>query len=144
MRKLIMLVCVITVTVTLLPSFATDSHAGVIPTWESPSGKLGFYPISNEVSYYKNYDDTGDDRGTTLQFVVINSFKLFTTFNFEFTADYNFDLAYDFDKEDYINDHYIELSLVKPINSLISVNYQRVISSFETEPINQFGLRLTF
>ena len=140
MRKLIMLVCILALPVL----FNTGLQAGVIPTWESASGEFGFYPISNEVSYYKNYDDAGEDRGTTLQFVIINSFKLFTTFNFEFTADYNFDLTYDFDNEDYMNDHYVELSLVKPITSLISVNYQRIISSFETESINQFGLRLTF
>jgi len=141
MRKLVLLVCIV---VALPLLFTLDSSAGVIPTWESPSGKLGFFPISNEISYYKNYDDAGENRGTTLQFVMINSFKLFTTFNFEFTADYNFDLAYDFDKNDYMNDHYVELSLVKPITSMVSVNYQRVISSFETESINQFGLRLTF
>lgn len=140
MRKLVLLVCI----VALPPILASVSKAGVMPTWESKSGKLGFYPISNEISYYKNYDDAGENRGTTLQFVIINSFKLLTTFNFEFTADYNFDLTYDFDKNDYMNDHYVELSLVKPITSLISVNYQRVISSFETESINQFGLRLTF
>lgn len=141
MRKLVLLVCIL---VALPLLFTSETIAGVIPTWESPSGKLGFYPISNEISYYKNYDDAGEDRGTTLQFVMINSFKFFTTFNFEFTADYNFDLTYDFDNNDYMNDHYIELSLVKPITSLISINYQRVISSFETESINQFGLRLTF
>lgn len=140
MRKLVLLVCI----VALPPILASVLKAGVMPTWESKSGKLGFYPISNEISYYKNYDDAGENRGTTLQFVIINSFKLLTTFNFEFTADYNFDLTYDFDKNDYMNDHYVELSLVKPITSLISVNYQRVISSFETESINQFGLRLTF
>jgi len=140
MRKLVLLVCILAMPVLFNPA----SQAGVIPTWESPSGKLGFYPISNEISYFKNYDDTPEDRGSTLQFVMINSFRLFTTFNFEFTADYNFDLTYDFDKNDYMNDHYVELSLVKPITSLISVNYQRVISSFETESINQFGLRLTF
>ena len=141
MRKLVLLVCIL---VALPLLFTSEAIPGVIPTWESPSGKLGFYPISNEISYYKNYDDTREDRGSTLQFVMINSFRLFTTFNFEFTADYNFDLTYDFDKNDYMNDHYVELSLVKPITSLISVNYQRVISSFETESINQFGLRLTF
>ncbi|MFH2047844.1 MAG: hypothetical protein ABIJ12_00200 [bacterium] len=141
MRKLVLLVCIL---VALPLLFTSETIAGVIPTWESPSGKLGFYPISNEISYYKNYDDAGEGRGTTLQFVMINSFKFFTTFNFEFTADYNFDLTYDFDNNDYMNDHYIELSLVKPITSLISINYQRVISSFETESINQFGLRLTF
>ncbi len=143
MRKLVLLVCILTLSVL----FSSVSNAGVIPSWESPSGKLGFYPISNEISYYKNYDDLRKDRGSTLQLVMINSFKLFTTFNFEFTADYNYDLSYDFDDDDnkfYYNDHYVELSLVKPINSIISVNYQRVISSFETESINQFGLRLTF
>ena len=135
MRKLVLLVCV----VALLLSNSSAVAEGIIPTLESPSGKLGFYPISNEISYYRNVDDSGEDRGNTLQFVMINSFKLYTTFNFEFTADYNFDLTPGLN-----NDHYVELSLVKPVNSLVSLNYQRVISSFEPESINQFGIRLRF
>lgn len=135
MRQLVLLVCV---TLTVLFS-AGMNFAGMIPSWEAPSGKVGFYPISNEISLYKNFDDVGDDRGQTLQFVLINSFKLYTQFNFEFTADYNFDMTPGLD-----NDHYVEMSLVKPVTPFVSLNYQRVISTFEPESINQFGVRLVF
>lgn len=135
MRKLVLLVCV--TGSLLIPSLTVAE--GLIPSFETPSGQIGFYPISNEISYYKNYDDAGEDRGTTLQIIAINGFKLFTEFSFEFTADYNFDLTPGLN-----DDHYVELSLVKPVTSFISVNYQRVISTFEPESINQFGVRLRF
>ncbi|MCX6833916.1 MAG: hypothetical protein NTW07_02085 [candidate division Zixibacteria bacterium] len=95
--------------------------------------------ISNQVSLYQNYDDSGEDRGRTLQVIAINNFKLWTEFSFEYTADYNFHLTPGLQR-----DHYVELSLVKPVTSLISLNVQRVISSFEPESINQFGVRLVF
>ena len=113
--------------------------AGILPTLESPDGRYGFYPVSNEVSVYKNFDDGGDERGETLQLVLINSFKLGTSFTLEFTADYNFDMAPGLDR-----DHYVEIGIVKPITSLISVNVQRIMSSFEDESVNQFGVRLSF
>lgn len=137
MRKLVLLVCM-----SLISSGftgATVCWAGMIPSWEAPSGKFGFYPISNEVSLYKNVDDAGVDRGETLQIISINSFRLWTTFNFEFTGDFNFDYTPGLD-----NDHYIELSLVKPVTSFVSLNVQRVISTFEPEPVNQFGVRFVF
>lgn len=133
MRKLVLLVCMAAV----LSTAAITSSAGVIPSWENRAGNLGFFPISNEISLYQNYDDPGHDRGQTLQIVSINSFKLLTSFTFEFTADYNFDLTPGLDR-----DHYVELSLVKPVWSVFSLNYQRVLSTFEPDPINQFGLRL--
>jgi len=83
MRQLVLLVCV----ATLLLIAGSVSAGNIIPTWESKSGQIGFYPISNEISYYRNYDDTGENRGQTLQIVAINGFKLLTDFNFEFTAD---------------------------------------------------------
>ena len=135
MRQLVLLVCVAT---SLLITGVANA-GNIIPTWESKSGQIGFYPISNEISYYRNYDDTGEDRGQTLQIVAINGFKLLTDFNFEFTADYNFDMVPGLNR-----DHYIELSLVKPVTSFVSLNIQRVISTFEPEPINQFGVRLVF
>lgn len=138
MRQLVLLVCVFVGGLATL-IFTDNCQAGVIPSYESPSGKIGFYPISNEVSFYKNYDDTGDDRGKTLQIISINSFKLLTTFNFEFTGDFNFDFTPGLD-----NDHYIELSIVKPVTAIFSLNVQRVISTFETKPVNQFGFRLVF
>ena len=134
MRKLVSLVCVAATLLTAGPI-----SAGVIPTWESPSKNVGFYPISNQVSLYQNYDDSGEDRGRTLQIIAINSFRLWTEFSFEFTADYNFKLTPGLNR-----DHYVELSLVKPVTPLISLNVQRVISTFEPESINQFGLRLVF
>ena len=135
MRKLILLVGMATAIICIAPA----SQAQLIPSWETDSGNLGFYPISNEISYFKNYDDTGEDRGTTLQFVMINGFRVFTDFTFEFTADYNFDLTPGLNR-----DHYVELSVVKPVYSIVSINYQRVISSFEPQSVNQFGLRVRF
>ncbi|MFH1685979.1 MAG: hypothetical protein ABIE70_00480 [bacterium] len=137
MRKLVLLVCI----AAILQSGpgVTTAYSGMIPSWEASSGKLGFWPISNEVSVYHNIDDAGDDRGQTLQIVSINSFRLLTSFNFEFTADYNFDLTPGLNR-----DHYIELSLVKPVTPLLSVNVQRVISTFEEQSINQLGFRLVF
>lgn len=106
---------------------------------------FGLYPITNEVSFLKNVDDAGVDRGLTMQIIAINSFKIWTEFTFEFTADFNWDMAYEFDGLTMMNnDHYIELSLVKPIIKNLSVNYQRIHSTFEAKPINQFGLRLSF
>ena len=135
MRRLVSLVGVVIATLVA----TVDLSAGVFPTWESKSKKIGFYPISNQVSLYQNYDDSGDNRGRTLQLIVINGFKLWTDFSFEYTADYNFKLTPGLNR-----DHYVELSLVKPITPLISLNVQRVISSFEPESVNQFGVRLVF
>ncbi len=122
--------------------FLVSSSVFALP---SVDGKvLGLYPITNEVSLLKNVDDAGMDRGMTMQIIAINSFKLWTEFTFEFTADFNWKMAYEMDGSKMPNDHYIELSLVKPVLKNLSVNYQRIHSTFETEPINQFGLRLSF
>lgn len=137
MRQLVLLVCVFA-----LSFFAVESvpaQAGLIPSWEDSSKRFGFYPISNEVSSFANVDDSGDNRGHTLQLVLINSFKILTSFKFEFTADYNYDMTPGLD-----NDHYVELSLVKQVTPFVAVNYQRVISTFEAEPINQMGVRFVF
>jgi hypothetical protein len=139
MRKLVLLVCMAAAATGIAWAVPSASHAGIIPTWQSESGKIGFQPISNEVSFYRNYDDTGEERGHTLQIVAINSLTIFTDFSFEFTADYNFDMAPGLDR-----DHYVELSLVKPVTSFVSLNVQRIISSFEPESINQVGVRLVF
>ncbi|MEW5796767.1 MAG: hypothetical protein AB1772_10460 [Candidatus Zixiibacteriota bacterium] len=135
MRKLVSLVCVV-VAPLISP---VDLSAGVIPTLESKSGQIGFYPISNQVSLYQNYDDTGQDRGRTLQVIAINAFRVWTDFSFEFTADFNSHFAAGLSR-----DHYMELSIVKPITPFVSLNVQRVISTFEPEPVNQFGVRLVF
>ena len=134
MRKLVLFVCVAASAALSLPVYA-----GIIPSWENPSRSLGFYPLSNELSLYKNVDDAGADRGATLQLIMINNFRLLTDFRFEFTADYNFDYA-----PGLSNDHYVELSLVKPVTGFFALNYQRVISTFEPESVNQFGIRLVF
>jgi hypothetical protein len=138
MRKLVLLVCMSAAGLACFINGAA-CQAGMIPSWEAPSGKFGFYPISNEVSFYLNVDDAGEDRGETFQIISINSFKLLTTFNLEFTGDFNFDYTPGLD-----DDHYIELSIVKPISPLVSLNIQRIISTFEPEPVNQFGVRLVF
>ncbi len=95
-------------------------------------------PFTNEVSYFKNIDDLGHSRGTTLQVISINGFNIGTDFIFEFTGDFNWDLDL---YEDY--DYYLELSIVKPVYKKLSVNYQRVYGTFYAEPINQFGLRIS-
>ena len=136
MRKLVLLVSVVA-SVTLL-SGSVCFAGEIIPSLESSSGRFGFYPISNEISYYKNIDDAGENRGETLQLVLINGFKLYTTFNFEFTADYNFDYTSGLDR-----DHYVEISLVKPLTKIFSLNIQRIYSTFENESVNQFGFRLS-
>jgi hypothetical protein len=136
MRKLVLLVGVVAISGTVTGSAGAQS--GIIPTWEAPSKQLGFYPVCNEISLYKNVDDSGADRGETLQFVLIDRFRLFTEFTFELAADYNFSMAPGLER-----DHYVELSLVKRVTPVLSLNVQRVISSFEPESINQFGLRLS-
>jgi len=99
---------------------------------------VGFYPVNNNVSLYQNIDDSGRNRGKTLQVVSINTFKILTRFDFEFCADFNWDMSY----KNY--DYYMELGVVKPVVSSFSINYQRVISTFESKPVNQFGLRFSF
>nr|MBN2277788.1 hypothetical protein [candidate division Zixibacteria bacterium] len=123
------------------------SVAGPVFSLPTIDGRVfGLYPITNEISLFRNVDDAGFDRGTTVQVVAINSFKILTEFTFEFTADFNYELSYDVinDQRDYFRDHYIELSLVKPIAGHIAINYQRVISTFENDSINQVGLRISF
>jgi len=112
-----------------VPAYSLPPVEGVV---------IGIYPITNEISFYKNVDDDGNNRGETIQVIAINTIKIWTEFNFEFTGDFNWGMSPEND------DHYIELSLVKPVGNNISVNYQRIISTFESEPVNQFGLRLSF
>ncbi len=95
-------------------------------------------PITNEISYFKNTDDDFKAMGKTLQIVSINSFKTFTWFNFEFTGDFNWDMT---EGQNY--DYYIEVGFVKSITSKLSLNYQRIYGTFVSEPVNQFGLRLS-
>jgi hypothetical protein len=103
------------------------------------AGELGFQAITNEVSFYQNLFDDGEDAGRTLQIVSINSFKLLTWFSLEFTYDFNRDLAWK-GKDDY----YYELGLVKPVWKKLSVNYQRVDGTFVEKPFSQIGVRYSF
>lgn len=98
-------------------------------------------PFTNEVSFYKNLDDSGDDRGKTLQIISINGFNVGTDFVLEFTGDFNWGLS---TLPDIDYDYYIELSLVKPVYKSLSLNYQRIYGTYEDRPINQFGVRLSF
>jgi hypothetical protein len=124
----------------ILAVFCCSAHG--LP---SVDGKIfGIYPLTNEVSFYKNVDDSGNNRGETLQIISINSFKIWTEFIFEFTGDFNWDMSLNENNQFKGKDHYIELSLVKPVFWQISINYQRIISTFETEPVNQFGFRISF
>ena len=95
-------------------------------------------PITNEISLYRNLDDDGRARGTTLQIISINEFHIGTNFIVEFTGDFNWELDLYRDR-----DYYIELSLVKPVYKALSINYQRIYGTFACGPINQFGLRLS-
>jgi len=102
------------------------------------AGDFSLSRITNEISFYKNTNDQFDQLGQTLQIVSINSLKTFTWFNLEFTGDFNWDMV---EGQNY--DYYIEFGLVKNITSKLSVNYQRIYGTFVSEPVNQFGLRLS-
>lgn len=104
----------------------------------SAIGKSAVFPITNEISFYKNVDDAGKSRGRTLQLVSINAFHCLTDFSVEVTGDFNWN--YDVCKK---QDYYLELSLVKPVYKALAVNYQRIYGTFVPEPINQFGVRLS-
>jgi hypothetical protein len=99
----------------------------------------GFAPIVNEISLYQNSSDDGDNLGQTLQIVSINEVRLGTTFNIEFTADFNRKMTPGEDR-----DYYLELGLVKPVWKNLSANYQRIHGTFISDPVNQFGLRWSF
>jgi hypothetical protein len=103
------------------------------------AGELDFQRITNEISAYQNFFDGGDDAGQTLQIVSINSVKILTWFNIEFTYDFNRDLAWKGK-----NDYYYELGVVKPVWRKISLNYQRVDGTFLEKSFNQIGVRYSF
>ncbi len=100
---------------------------------------LGFEKLTNEVSFYQNRYDDFLNAGQTLQVVSINSFKLGTRFNLEFTYDLNYNLE---KKDDFT--YYMELGVVKEIFPRFSINYQRIHGSFVDKPVNQFGIRFSF
>ncbi len=110
----------------------------VFTVGSASADEFNLAPITNEVSFYKNSDDDFKSMGETLQIISINSFKAFTWFNFEFTGDFNWHMT---EGQNY--DYYLEVSLVKNITSNLSLNYQRIYGTFISEPINQFGLRLS-
>lgn len=100
---------------------------------------LGFEKLVNEVSFYQNRYDDFLNAGQTLQVVSINSFKLGTRFNLEFTYDLNYNLE---KKDDFT--YYMELGVVKEIFPRFSINYQRIHGSFVDKPVNQVGIRFSF
>jgi hypothetical protein len=100
---------------------------------------LGFRKLVNEVSFYQNRYDDFLNAGQTLQIVSINSLKLGTWFNFEFTYDLNYDLE---EKDDFT--YYLEVGVVKEILPHFSINYQRIHGTFVDKPVNQFGIRFSF
>ncbi|MCP4569272.1 MAG: hypothetical protein GY841_16985 [FCB group bacterium] len=115
--------------------------AGGLSSAQNSSTAPLITPYTNEISFYRNVDDFGIDRGQTLQIISINALHLGTDFVFEFTGDFNWGLTTAPDKN---YDHYMELSLVKPVYKSLSLNCQRIYGSLEEKPINQFGIRLAF
>jgi len=105
----------------------------------SDARSFGFKKLVNEVSLYQNRYDDFLNAGQTLQIVSINSLKLGTWFNLEFT----YDLNYDLEKEDDFT-YYMEVGLVKEILPRFSINYQRIHGSFMNDPVNQIGIRVSF
>jgi hypothetical protein len=105
----------------------------------SDARSFGFKKLVNEVSLYQNRYDDFLNAGQTLQIVSINSLKLGTWFNLEFT----YDLNYDLEKEDDFS-YYMEVGLVKEILPRFSINYQRIHGSFVNDPVNQIGIRVSF
>lgn len=104
----------------------------------APAISENIIPYTNEISYFTNLDDDGNNRGTTLQIISINEINLGTNFIFEFTGDFNWDLDLYEDK-----DYYLELSIVKPVYKSLSLNYQRIYGTFYKPPVNQLGIRLS-
>jgi len=72
--------------------------------------KLGFSRISNDLALYKNSNDNLNDKGWTLQIVLINMVRAGSEFQIELTADLNRDLAWE-GKDDYYGNRYIEAIL---------------------------------
>jgi len=97
-----------------------------------------FMKISDEISFYANTDDNLNTQGRTLQIVAINSLKIGTWFQIEFTGDFNWEMT-TLPGKTY--DYYIEVGVVKPLWKNLSLNYQRIYGTFMDEPINQFGIR---
>lgn len=117
---------------------ATESARGQSFSVEPIEEHSPVTPITNEISLFRNIEDRGGFRGTTLQIISINQFDIGTDFIIEFTGDFNWDLDLYEDR-----DYYIELSIVKPIFRSLSLNYQRIYGTFAAGPVNQFGLRVS-
>ncbi len=100
---------------------------------------LGFNRISNDVTFFRNTDDDINNKGWTLQLVFIDSIHLGTDFQVEYTADYNWGLAWE-GKYDY----YVEIGILKAVYKGFSINYQRIEGTFQRGGVNQIGLRYHF
>jgi hypothetical protein len=129
--------CITTVVLVLAALWPCDAH-GQSFSPEPIESNSPVTPITNEISLFRNMEDQGGFRGTTLQIVSINQFNIGTDFIIEFTGDFNWQLDL---YEDH--DYYMELSVVKPIYRSLSFNYQRIYGTFAAGPVNQFGLRLS-
>ena len=116
--------------------FVAFSQVGDSPCY---ARSFGFHKLVNEVSFYQNRYDDFVNAGQTLQIVSINSLKLGTWLNLEFT----YDLNYDLEKEDDFT-YYMEVGVVKEILPRFSINYQRIHGSFVDKPVNQIGIRFSF
>jgi hypothetical protein len=103
------------------------------------TNNFGFQKLTNEVSLYQNILDSGDNAGQTLQVIAINSLRIFTDVQLEFTADFNRKLTPGKD-----SDYYMEIGMVKPVYGRLSVNYQRIYGTFIDKEINQVGVRFRF
>lgn len=100
---------------------------------------VGFRPLVNDVSLYKNVLDSGVSAGNTLQIVSINQVKLKWWFQVEFTADFNRHL-----NPGYATDYYLEAGVLKYVLGKVGVNYQRIHGTFVGKPVNQVGIRYSF
>jgi hypothetical protein len=129
---------VIGIALLLLMAVGRSAARGQTPPLEPVEVGSAVTPLTNEISLFRNMEDQGGFRGTTLQIISINQFDIGTDFIIEFTGDFNWNLDL------YKNyDYYVELSIVKPVYRSLSVNYQRIYGTFASGPINQFGLRLS-
>ena len=102
-------------------------------------GGIEFQPLVNDISVYKNFLDSGEDAGQTLQIISINQLKLKWWFQFEFTADFNRHVT-----PGYTTDYYIEAGVLTYVTKRFAVNYQRIYGTFVEKPINQIGVRCSF
>jgi hypothetical protein len=99
--------------------------------------KFGLTPLSNNVSLFKNFDDYGADRGTTIQFLLMNEIRLLTPLHIGASVDFNYNYM-----PGMSHDYYAEIFVIKPLTRRFGIYYTRVESSFGCG-VNQVGFRLS-